>query len=76
MSVIRQFHDSMRACARLDDRVCSGWFAVEHGVLAPFLLLHDGHKRGLHVLQGGQIHHGRFGTPEEEKGGGGAGVSS
>ena len=29
ISVIRQFHDGMRACFRLDDRVCSGWFAVE-----------------------------------------------
>ena len=42
ISVIRQFHDGMRACVRLDDRVCSGWFAVEQGlcqgcVLAPFL---------------------------------------
>ena len=32
----------MRACVRLDDRVGSGWFAVEHGlrqgcVLTPFL---------------------------------------
>ena len=40
--VIRQFHDGMRACARLDDRVCSRWFAVEQGlrqgcVLAPLL---------------------------------------
>ena len=43
ISVIRQFHDSMRVCVRLDDRVCSGWFAVEQGlrqgcVLAPLLL--------------------------------------
>ena len=42
ISVIRQFHDGMRACVRLDDRVCSGWFAVEQGlrqgyVLAPLL---------------------------------------
>ena len=42
ISVIRQFHDGMRACARLDDRVCSRWFAVEQGlrqgcVLAPLL---------------------------------------
>ena len=42
ISVIRQFHNSMRSCVRLDDRVCSGWFAVEqdlrHGcVLAPLL---------------------------------------
>ena len=40
---IRQFHDGMRACVRLDDRVCSRWFAVEQGlrqgcVLAPLLL--------------------------------------
>ena len=28
-SFIRQFHDGIRACVRLDDRVCSGWFAVE-----------------------------------------------
>ena len=41
-SVIRQFHNGMRACVRLDDRVCSGCFAVERGlrqrcVLAPLL---------------------------------------
>ena len=42
ISALRQFHDGMRACVRLNDRVCSGWFAVEHGlhqgcVLAPLL---------------------------------------
>ena len=42
ISVIRQFHDGMRACDRLDDRACSRWFAVEQGlrqgcVLAPLL---------------------------------------
>ena len=42
VSVIRQFHNGMRACVRLDDSVCSGWFAVEEGlregrVLAPLL---------------------------------------
>ena len=42
ISVIRQCHDGMRACVRLDDRVCSRWFAVEQGlrqgcVLAPLL---------------------------------------
>ena len=42
ISVIRQFHDGMRACLRLDDRVYSRWFAVEQGlrqgcVLAPLL---------------------------------------
>ena len=38
--VIRQFHDGMRACVRLDNRVCSEWFAVEQGqgcLLAPLL---------------------------------------
>ena len=42
ISVIRQFHDGMPACVRLDNRVCSRWFAVEQGlrqgcVLAPLL---------------------------------------
>ena len=37
------------------------------------LLLRGGYKRGLHAFQGGQRHHGRFGTPEEEKRGGVAG---
>ena len=42
VSVIRQFHDGKRVCVRLDDRVCSGWFAVEQDlrqgcVLAPLL---------------------------------------
>ena len=42
ISVIRQFHDGMRACIWLDDGVCSGWFAVEQClrrgcVLAPLL---------------------------------------
>ena len=42
ISVIRQFHDGMRACVRLDDKVCSRWFAVEQGfcqgcILVPLL---------------------------------------
>ena len=42
ISVIRQFHDGMRACMWLDYRVCSRWFAVEQGLrqgcmLAPLL---------------------------------------
>ena len=42
-SVIRQFHDGLRAYVLLDDRVlCSRWFAVDQGlrqrcVLAPLL---------------------------------------
>ena len=84
ISVIRQFHDGMRACVQLDDRVYSGWFAVEQGLrqrvraCAPPVqhLLRSGYKRGLHAFQGGRRHHGRFGTPEEEMGGGGAGGSN
>ena len=78
ISVICQFHDGMRACVWLDDRVCSRWFAVEQGLRqvrarAPPLqhLLRGGYKRGFRAFQGGQRHHGRFGTPEEEKEGGG-----
>ena len=42
ISIIHQFHDGMRVCVRLDDRVSSRWFAVEQGlrqgcVLAPLL---------------------------------------
>ena len=32
IAVIRQFHDGMRACVRLDDGVCSDWFEVEQGL--------------------------------------------
>ena len=32
ISVIRQFQDGKQACVRLDDRVFSGWFAVEQGL--------------------------------------------
>ena len=38
-------------------------------------LLRGGYKRGLHALQGGQMHHGRFGIPEE-KGDGGRGEAT
>ena len=31
IAAIHQFHDGMRACVRLDDRVHSRWFAVEQG---------------------------------------------
>ena len=42
ISVIRQFHDGMRACVGLDDGQCSDWFPVEKGlrqgcVIAPLL---------------------------------------
>ena len=45
-------------------------------VLAPLLFKHilrGGYKRSLPGFQGGQKHHGRFGAPKEEKGGGGPG---
>ena len=32
ISIIRQFHDGMRACVGLDDRVCSRRYAVEQGL--------------------------------------------
>ena len=39
-------------------------------------LLRSGYQRGLHAFQGGQRHHGRFGAPEEENGGGGRGEAT
>ena len=44
ISVIRQFHDGMRACVQPDGRVCSRWFAVNQGLrqrcmLAPLLFI-------------------------------------
>ena len=74
----------MRACVRLDDRVGSGWLAVEQGlrqgyVLAPLLFntfFVAVINVALHAFQGGQRYHGRFDAPEEEKGGGWAGGSN
>ena len=39
ISVIRHFHDRKRVCVRLDDRVCSGWFATEQGLRQGCVLL-------------------------------------
>ena len=38
VSVIRQFHNGMRACVQLDDSVCSGWFAGKQGLREGFVL--------------------------------------
>ena len=55
----------MRACVWLDDRVCSGWFALEQGLrqgcvltLLPFNIFFAAviNKRGLRAFQGGQRH--------------------
>ena len=85
ISVIRQFHDGMRACVQLDDRVCSRWFAVEHGlrqgcVLVP-LLFNIFFAAVINVAStrfkaDKGIMAGRFGIPEEEKGDWGAGGSN
>ena len=40
ISVICQFHDGMRACVRLDYRVCSRWLAVEQGLRQGCVLAH------------------------------------
>ena len=42
----------------------------------PVQHLRGGYKCGLHAFQGGQRHHGRFGTPEKEKQGGGRGEAT
>ena len=77
----------MRACVRLDDRVYSRWFALKEGlrqgcVLAPLLFnIFFAAVRNVVInaastrFEGGRRHHGRFGTPEEKKGGGEAGGS-
>ena len=76
ISVIHQFHDGMRACVRLDDRVCSRWFAVEQGlhqgcVLAP-VLFNIFFAAVINVASTRFKADKGIGTPEEEKGGGGA----
>ena len=53
ISVIHQFHDDMRACMRLDDGMCSGWFAVEQvlrqGCVLALLLLNNFFAAVTHV---------------------------
>ena len=77
ISVIRQFHNGMYARMRAARR--QGVLAVVRCGTEPLPRvrarapsvqhLRGGYKRGLHAFQGGQRHHGRFGAPEEEKGG-------
>ena len=40
ISVVRQVHDGMRACERLDGGVCSGWLTVEQGLRQGCVLAH------------------------------------
>ena len=54
----------VRCGTRLSSRVRARAPPVQH-------LLGGGYKRGVHAFQGEQKHHGRFGTPEKEKEGGG-----
>ena len=76
-SSIPRWHASMRAARRqgvLEVVRCGA--RPSSGVRArapPIQHLRGGYKLGLHAFQGGQRHHGRFSTPEGEKGGGGGG---
>ena len=77
-SSIPRWHASMRAARRhgVLEVVCCGTTPSSRvRARAPPVqhLLCGGYKRGLHAFQGGQRHRGRFGIPDEEKGGGGAG---
>ena len=84
ISVIRQFHNGMKACVRLDDSVCSGWFAVEQS-------LHQGCVRAPLLFNTfsavvTNVAHTRFKADKDimnalvhlrkENGGGGAGVGA
>ena len=75
ISSIPRWHASMRAARRqgvLEVVRCGIRPSSRVRARAPPIhLFRGGYKRGLHAFQGGQRHHGRFGTPEEEKGGGG-----
>ena len=84
ISVIRQFHDGLRACVRLDDRVFSRWFAVEQGlrqgyVLAPLLFnifFAAVIKLASTRFKAAKASWTLWYTPEEEKGGGGRGEAT
>ena len=83
ISVIGQLHDGMQAYVRLDDRVCSRWFAVEQGlrqgyVLAPLqfniflaavINVTSTRFKADKCIMDTLVH------PEEEKGGGGKQLS-
>ena len=73
ISVIRQSHDSMRACVQLDDEMRSGGFVMNSVFIKGAYLQHlrGGYKHGLQTFQGGQIHHEHFGASEEQTVGGG-----
>ena len=80
-SSVPRWHASMRAARRqgMLGVVCIGTrpsSRVRPRVPPVQHLLRGGFTRGLRVFQDGQMHHGRFGTPEAERGGGGAGGSN
>ena len=73
-SSISRWHANMRAARRQGvlGAVCCGTRPSSRvRARAPHVqhIFCGGYKRGLYAFQGGQRHHGRFGTPEEEKGG-------
>ena len=84
ISVISQFPDGMRACVRLDDRVCSRWFVVEQGLrqgcVLALLLLNIFFAAVINVastrFKADKGIMGHFGTPVEEKGAGGQGQAA
>ena len=59
----------VRCGTRPSSRVRARAPSVQH-------LLRGGYNRGFYAFQGGQRHHGRFRTPEEEKGSGGRGEAT
>ena len=50
ISVIRQFYDGRRASVRLDDRVCSEWFAMEQGLRQKCVLVYTSFKANKDII--------------------------
>lgn len=76
--VIRQFHDDMPACVRLDDGECSGISDIDQSLrqgslLSPLLfnISCSGSACGREALQCEYIHFGENGAPPVKEGKGG-----